>query len=65
VQAGLARQLDEASHHPCCHGRLSLPVGHIHADLFPAMSSSSTPSLSGVIDFYFAATDLTGLRLEV
>ena len=35
-----------------------LPVGHIHADLFPDNVFFLDGALSGLIDFYFAATDL-------
>jgi homoserine kinase type II len=35
-----------------------LPVGHIHADLFPDNVFFLDGRLSGLIDFYFAATDL-------
>lgn len=42
-----------------------LPVGHIHADLFPDNVFFLDGRLSGLIDFYFAATDLLAYDLAV
>jgi homoserine kinase type II len=42
-----------------------LPVGHIHADLFPDNVFFLDGTLSGLIDFYFAATDLLAYDLAV
>ncbi len=42
-----------------------LPVGHIHADLFPDNVFFLDGKLSGLIDFYFAATDLLAYDLAV
>ncbi len=43
----------------------SLPRGHIHADLFPDNVFFLERRLSGLIDFYFAATDLLAYDLAV
>jgi len=42
-----------------------LPVGHIHADLFPDNVFFLDGRLSGLIDFYFAATDLLAYDIAV
>ncbi|MGH7041238.1 MAG: homoserine kinase, partial [Acetobacteraceae bacterium] len=42
-----------------------MPVGHIHADLFPDNVFFLDGALSGLIDFYFAATDLLAYDVAV
>ena len=42
-----------------------LPRGHIHADLFPDNVFFLNDRLSGLIDFYFAATDLLAYDVAV
>ena len=42
-----------------------LPVGHIHADLFPDNVFFLDGRLSGLIDFYFAATDILAYDVAV
>ena len=42
-----------------------LPVGHIHADLFPDNVFFLDGRLSGLIDFYFAATDVLAYDIAV
>ena len=42
-----------------------LPEGHIHADLFPDNVFFLDGRLSGIIDFYFAATDLLAYDVAV
>ena len=65
VQPGLVRQLDEALATILAAWPSSLPVGHIHADLFPDNVFFLDDRLSGVIDFYFAATDLLAYDIAV
>ncbi len=65
VQADLAPELD------CALGAIlsawpeRLPHGHIHADMFPDNVFFLDGKLSGVIDFYFAATDLLAYDIAV
>ncbi len=42
-----------------------LPVGHVHADMFPDNVFFLNEQLSGVIDFYFAATDILAYDVAV
>jgi homoserine kinase type II len=65
VQDGLARQLDEALRTILAAWPTQLPIGHIHADLFPDNVFFLDDHLSGVIDFYFAATDLLAYDVAV
>ena len=65
VRPGLAAELDAAltdilSAWPC-----DLPEGHIHADLFPDNVFFLDDRLSGLIDFYFAATDFLAYDVAV
>ncbi len=55
---GLAAELDAALSAILSAWPTDLPVGHIHADLFPDNVFFLDRRLSGLIDFYFAATDL-------
>ena len=47
------------------HWPANLPTGHIHADLFPDNVFFLDGRLSGLIDFYFAATDLLAYDVAV
>jgi len=58
VQAGLAAELDSALAGILTAWPNGLPVGHIHADLFPDNVFFLDGKVSGLIDFYFAATDI-------
>ena len=57
----LAAELEARSRAPWRPGP-RLPIGHIHADLFPDNVFFLDGRLSGLIDFYFAATDCPGVR---
>jgi len=65
IQAGLAWQLDAALGTILAAWPSALPVGHIHADMFPDNVFFLDDKLSGVIDFYFAATDLLAYDIAV
>lgn len=65
VQSGLAQELDGALHVILDAWPTGLPVGHIHADLFPDNVFFLDDRLSGLIDFYFAATDLYAYDVAV
>ena len=65
VRPGLAAELEAALDRirgawPC-----GLPRGHIHADLFPDNVFFLDGKVSGLIDFYFAATDLLAYDVAV
>jgi homoserine kinase type II len=65
VQAGLAVELERALAGILAAWPAGLPVGHIHADLFPDNVFFLEGRLSGLIDFYFAATDLLAYDIAV
>ena len=65
VQAGLAEELDTALSAILRAWPNGLPVGHIHADLFPDNVFFLDGKLSGLIDFYFAATDILAYDVAV
>ena len=65
VQPGLAAALQSALQRIVAAWPGSLPRGHIHADLFPDNVFFLDGRLSGIIDFYFAATDLLAYDLAV
>ena len=65
VASGLADELDAALSAILDAWPSGLPVGHIHADLFPDNVFFLDGRLSGLIDFYFAATDTLAFDLAV
>jgi len=65
VAPGLAAELDAALTAILAAWPAELPVGHIHADLFPDNVFFLDGKLSGLIDFYFAATDLLAYDVAV
>lgn len=65
VQPGLAARLQAALSGILAAWPAGLPRGHIHADLFPDNVFFLDGKLSGLIDFYFAATDLFAFDLAV
>jgi homoserine kinase type II len=65
VQPGLAAELDTALSRLLAAWPASLPRGHIHADLFPDNVFFLDGRLSGLIDFYFACTDLLAYDVAV
>jgi homoserine kinase type II len=65
VQDGLAAELDHATGRILAAWPHHLPRGHIHADLFPDNVFFLGGELSGLIDFYFACTDLMAYDIAV
>ncbi len=65
ISAGLLAELEAALHRILAGWPTGLPHGHIHADLFPDNVFFLEGRLSGIIDFYFAATDLLAYDLAV
>jgi len=57
VLPDLAAELDAALTGILTDWPIALPEGHVHADLFPDNVFFLDEHLSGLIDFYFAATD--------
>jgi homoserine kinase type II len=65
VQEGLADELQCALTGILAAWPRELPTGHIHADLFPDNVFFLNGKLSGLIDFYFAATDVLAYDIAV
>ncbi len=65
VAPGLAAELDAASARILAAWPRDLPTGHIHADLFPDNVFFLDGALSGLIDFYFACTDVLAYDIAV
>jgi homoserine kinase type II len=65
VAGGLAAELQDAETRILRAWPTDLPRGHIHADLFPDNVFFLDGTLSGLIDFYFAATDLLAYDIAV
>ncbi len=72
VQPGLVGELDAALSGilAAWPGEGALPRGHIHADLFPdnvffLPDSGGKPQVSGLIDFYFACSELLAYDVAI
>jgi homoserine kinase type II len=65
VQPGLADKLDSATERILAAWPKNLPRGHIHADLFPDNVFFLDGRVSGLIDFYFACTDLFAYDIAI
>jgi len=65
IQPGLAADLDSALARVTHAWPAALPRGHIHADLFPDNVFFLGGRVSGLIDFYFACTDLFAYDIAV
>ena len=65
LHPGLGRELRAALDGVLAAWPAGLPVGHIHADLFPDNVFFLGGRLSGLIDFYFAATDILAYDVAV
>jgi homoserine kinase type II len=65
VLPGLGAELEAALRDILAQWPDDLPVGHIHADLFPDNVFFLDGKISGLIDFYFAATDFYAYDVAV
>lgn len=65
VQAGLRAELAVSLDRIMAHWPVDLPMGQIHADLFPDNVFFLDGAISGLIDFYFAATDMLAYDIAV
>jgi len=65
VQDGLAAELETATGRILAAWPHHLPAGHIHADLFPDNVFFLDGALSGLIDFYFACTDIFAYDIAI
>ena len=65
VRPGLADELLRTLDGILAAWPVGLPKGHIHADLFPDNVFFLDGRLSGLIDFYFAATDVLAYDVAV
>lgn len=65
VRPGLLDEVSAALDGILAHWPRDLPRGHVHADLFPDNVFFLDGQVSGLIDFYFAATDLLAYDVAV
>ena len=65
IQAGLAELIESELEALAAAWPSGLPVGVIHADLFPDNVFFRGDALSGLIDFYFACTDFLAYDLAI
>ncbi len=65
VHPGLGAELQAAHDSILARWPSNLPVGHIHADLFPDNVFFLDGELSGLIDFFFACTDILAYDLAI
>jgi len=65
LRPGLAAEIDSALARVLDLWPVDLPAGHIHADLFPDNVFFLAGRVSGLIDFYFAATDILSYDIAV
>lgn len=65
VEPGLADELATELRHIVEHWPTGLPRGVIHADLFPDNVFFLRSAVSGLIDFYFACTDMLAYDLAI
>jgi homoserine kinase type II len=65
IRPGLQAELEATTARVIAAWPADLPAGHIHADLFPDNVFFLNGAVSGVIDFYFAATDLYAYDIAI
>jgi homoserine kinase type II len=65
IAPGLKRRVDEECAYLRAHWPVNLPRSIIHADLFPDNVLMKGDTVGGVIDFYFACTDIRAWDIAV
>jgi homoserine kinase type II len=65
VRTGLAAEIEEELEFLEAHWPRDLPIGIIHADLFPDNVFFRGERVSGLIDFYFACNDFLAYDLAI
>lgn len=65
VQPGLQREITTEIEFLTDHWPTDLPVGTVHADLFPDNVLFTDHDITGLIDFYFGCTDMFAYDLAV
>jgi homoserine kinase type II len=65
IQSGLAARIDQECEYLAEHWPRHLPKAAIHADLFPDNVLMLGNDVSGLIDFYFACTDVRAYDIAV
>ena len=65
LSPGLGGELEAALAGILAAWPAALPAGHIHADLFPDNVFFLDRTVSGLIDFYFAATDILAYDVAI
>lgn len=65
IQPGLRRRIADERAFLDAHWPHTLPVATVHADLFPDNVLMLGDRVTGLIDFYFACTDLRALDIAV
>ena len=65
IHPGLGQLIESEMAQLAAHWPTDLPRSVIHADLFPDNVLMSGDSVSGLIDFYFACTDITAYDVAV
>ena len=65
VEPGLASMISKTLHHLTKAWPSGLPSGPIHADLFPDNVLFKGTRVTGLIDFYFACTDMLAYDLSI
>ena len=65
ILPGLSRRIDEECDYLHAHWPVDLASSAIHADLFPDNVLMLGDNVTGLIDFYFACTDILGFDLAV
>ena len=65
IMPGLAKLIDDEISYLKAHWPKGLPTGLVHADLFPDNVLFTGDKLTGIIDFYFACTDLYAYDIAI